>query len=62
MKNSPEVSETAQQVLDTFDLLVPLLEQIDRDDDEELSEKVDEALDDIGRCRLLLKRDRKSVV
>jgi|688.fasta_scaffold1616377_2 hypothetical protein len=56
MKNSPEVSETAQQVLDTFDLLVPLLEQIDRDDDEELSEKVDEALDDIGRCRLLLKR------
>ena len=56
MKNSPEVSETAQQVLDTFDLLVPLLERIDRDDDEELSEKVDEALDDIGRCRLLLKR------
>ena len=56
MKNNPEVSETAQQVLDTFDLLVPLLEQIDRDDDEELSEKVDEALDDIGRCRLLLKR------
>lgn len=56
MKNNPEVSETAQQVLDTFDLLVPLLERIDRDDDEELSEKVDEALDDIGRCRLLLKR------
>jgi DNA replicative helicase MCM subunit Mcm2 (Cdc46/Mcm family) len=56
MKNNPEVSETAQQVLDTFDLLVPLLEQIDRDDDEELSEKVDEALDDIGRCRLLLRR------
>jgi DNA replicative helicase MCM subunit Mcm2 (Cdc46/Mcm family) len=56
MKNNPEVSETAQQVLDTFDLLVPLLERIDRDDDEELSEKVDEALDDIGRCRLLLRR------
>jgi len=56
MKNNPEVSETAQQVLDTFDLLVPLQERIDRDDDEELSEKVDEALDDIGRCRLLLRR------
>lgn len=56
MKSDPEVSKTAQEVLDTFDRLVPVLEKIDTADAEDLSEKLDECLDDIGRCRLLLRR------
>lgn len=56
MKNSSEVVTAALQTLDTFDRLVSLLERINLDDEEELSEEADEALDDIGRCRLLLKR------
>jgi hypothetical protein len=55
MKSSVETIATAQSVLDTFDLLVPLLEKA-ADKCEDLSDEVDEALDSIGDCRTLLKK------
>lgn len=50
------MSSIAQEILEPLARLVPLLEKLVPEEDEELSAEVDNALDDIGRIRQLLKR------
>lgn len=56
MKNSQGDTAATQEILEALDSLVLLLERLTPDSDEELADEVDNALDDIGRIRQLLKR------
>lgn len=56
MKNNPADTPVAQEILERLTPIALLLERLAPDDDEELADEVDNALDDIGRIRQLLKR------